>query len=433
MLTHPAGPEPGRQSGGILGAPEGVSPGQWERSPQAALDRRRVDHPPPLAKYQRNGVGTGEIDEKDAARQRKRSDRKKLRNVAGKLLPDERVSRCGRHLSRAIELGDVRYAEIRKWEGRAHWSGVVSCVSVWHCPDCAAKISRKRQKEMTDLVAAHQETGGTVALVTLTLPHTTYDRAATLRKDVPGLWAKVARGAPWKRAMQKGRVVGGPRSLEITHGRNGWHPHLHILVFFDAGGDAATFLEWLIDRWIATAERAGYQCSREAQDWRMADTPGAAGEYVTKWGVEWEITHAHMKDGKGGSRAPFQILADFETHGLQRDADLFREYARAFKGARQLTWFGDVRARYGHDDQSDEEVLAEEDAAAETVCYIDQVTFSMVHYRGLEAALFEAAEEGGLLGVIRFAAMHHLGVAGVKPPEFGRRLRTYGDKALRYG
>lgn len=330
-----------------------------------------------------------------------------------------------------MEHGDTSYAAIKRHEDGAFWTGVVTCGSVWMCADCAARICSMRRKEIARLVKAHDAEGGVVAMLTVTLPHTPYDDLKVLRRDVAALWTKVINGNPWKRARERAHVLGGFRALEVTHGGNGWHPHLHVLVFFPGPKTAvAGFMDWTVSRWITVAERRGYSCSPAAQKWELAETPEGAGDYLTKWGVDWEITHAHLKRAKGESRSPFQILDDYGETDDPADKALFRHYALAFKGARQLTEFGGVRAKYGEQNLTDEEVLTAEEAKAETVCYLASYTFDAIQRRDLEVDVLIAAGTGGLFAVVTLLTMVGIGASGVKPPEFGARLRTYGNRAF---
>ena len=402
---------------------------------EASLDRGRIKLPPPPHDLPKYHVHRGE---KEPAEERQRA-RKRLRNRAGRALwkpgkdlsQQERVCACGRYLSRAMEHGDTSYAAIKRHEDGAFLSGVVTCGSVWMCADCAARISRGRQKEMARLVKVHGAKGGVVAMLTLTLPHTSYDDLKVLRRDVAALWTKVIAGNPWKRAMERAHVLGGFRALEVTHGGNGWHPHLHVLVFFDGPETrVAEFMDWTVSRWITVAGRRGYSCSPAAQKWEIAKTPEGAGDYLTKWGVDWEITHAHLKRAKGESRSGFQILADYARTGDPADKALFCHYALRFKGARQLTEFGGVRAKYGEQNLTDEGVLTAEEAKAETICYLASYTFDAIRRRDLEVDVLIAAETGGLFGVINLLTLVGIGASGVKRPEFGARLRTYGNRAF---
>ena len=289
---------------------------QNSRSPfgdRASLDKGRTTLPPstiipPLDAAEDAARTAKNSLDRDRARRRKL-----LRNQAGALLPGERVGKCGRQLSKSYEADAIHYAAIKRRSSGAFWSGVVTCGSLWGCQECAARISADRQDEVSRLVMQHQAAGGTAAMLTLTIGHNSFDACRVLRGDVSNMWSKVIAGAPWKRAKAKAGVVGFIRALEVTHGGNGWHPHLHILMFFEGGDKTkiAEFMEWIVDRWMARADVAERKCSRLAQQWDIATTPKEAGDYVTKWGASWELTHAHLKEAKPGGRSPFQILDDY--------------------------------------------------------------------------------------------------------------------------
>lgn len=61
-----------------------------------------------------------------------------------------------------------------------------------------------------------------------------------------------------------------------------------------------------------------------------------ADRYVSKWGLEEEITKGHVKKGREDSLTPFDILRQSEDD--PHYGKLFRQYADAFKGKRQLVW-----------------------------------------------------------------------------------------------
>jgi len=382
----------------------------------AGLDRREVTFP-----------GEDADTPKKSDRQR---EKRLLTGFAGALLPEEGVARCGKKVSRLFETDAETFVGLQKHADGGSFAGVVSCHSVWHCPVCASRIAIGRQREVKGIVSLHQATGGKVTMTTLTLRHNVATRVATIKKDVSTTWSKMRGTRAFKQAEGFGGVVGGVRSLEVTHGQNGWHPHLHILTFFDAkAGDAAieAYQEKLIALWIDKAAARGYICERAGQDWRWADTPGAAGDYVTKWGVDWELTHAHLKKSKGG-RSPFQILADYARDRNSQDGALFREYALAFKGARQLTWFGDVRKTYDAPELDDAEIAADEDET-EIVGFLNADGFHHLRRRRLVEEFLSVVAAGG-----RFMEYHgHIGLqvwldvrrvpAMVRPPGYAARFR----------
>ena len=65
-----------------------------------------------------------------------------------------------------------------------------------------------------------------------------------------------------------------------------------------------------------------------------------ADQYIGKWGVEHEMTKGHIKKGKGWFNSFDLLQLSFEDELIfgRKPSQLFKEYAAAFKGARQLMW-----------------------------------------------------------------------------------------------
>jgi transcriptional regulator with XRE-family HTH domain len=211
--------------------------------------------------------------------------------------------------------------------------------------------------------------------------------------------------------------AGDIRALEVLHGGNGWHPHLHVLVFFEAGtsdGQMEEFSAWLWQRWSRIVGRqTGRECSERAFEWRELSEDEDGG-YLEKWGAAEELTKAHVKNASAG-RTPWQLLASIadgdDPRQVARDRSLFLDYAQAFKGARQLTWSGGLRDRYLSDqaDQADEEVAAEEElqpgeeVEESYLVHLDRAIWKPLARAGLQAALIDAADPdqgGGLRAVL---------------------------------
>lgn len=328
-----------------------------------------------------------------------------LRRAAGKLMPRERVAGCGQRA-----MGG--HVTIHHHGGQAHFGGVETCGSVWHCPVCAAKITEGRRTDLDALLAAHRDAGGEAFMATLTIPHHRFQTSKALRDGVTTAWRKVKSGKGWITARERYRWLGDVRALEVTHGDNGWHPHLHVLILFKPGARADDFQEfgdWLYAAWSRAIERTGFGvCSRAAFAWDKVDATEGAAEYVSKWGAALELTKAHVKNGRGGGRTPFQILADYQARGFRRDARLFQEYAVSFKGARQLTWSRGLRDLYlGIEPEATDDDLALEPTMAEThTMTIDRDLFREVARRGLTADLLIAVEYGRFEGLIAFLRRH---------------------------
>ena len=313
-----------------------------------------------------------------------------LREVVRDRSTQKRVQKCGR----------VRVAEhvtIRRGAHGAHYSGVMSCGSVWLCPVCASKIAARRNREVTHVLTRHLgESGGGVAFLTLTVPHDKGDSLAHSFATVNGGWRKIVAGRAWKALCQELGVVGFVRTSECTHGGNGWHPHMHVLVF-----TARPLTDEQLDRlrchafgvWSAHVQRNGFRAPLVERSPIERVQHAAIGDYATKFGAALELTHGMQKRGRNGSRTPFQILADFANGGDCDDLKLWHEWEHGSKGRKQLTWSRGLKARLEVEDLTDEQIAAE-DVGGEDVAVIDADTWALVvrlpHY---PVRLLEAAEQ----------------------------------------
>ena len=83
-----------------------------------------------------------------------------------------------------------------------------------------------------------------------------------------------------------------------------------------------------------------------------------ADQYVAKWGLEHELTKGHVKKGRAESLTPFDLLRQY-PESPELFGDLFREFADAFKGKRQLVWTKGLKELLAVDEKTDEEIIFE--------------------------------------------------------------------------
>jgi hypothetical protein len=186
------------------------------------------------------------------------------------------------------------------------YQNLQTCGLVWVCPVCAAKICAGRRAELESILERHVAVGGSVYMAALTVPHHAFQSCRELRRRVSGTFRKVLGGAPWRRAKAGAGVLGFVRSLEVTHGEHGWHPHLHLLVFLEAGASerqAQALGRRLFERWARLVERADLgSCNPSIWRFEKVASMAQAGDYVAKWGAAAELTQAHIKRARGGGR-----------------------------------------------------------------------------------------------------------------------------------
>lgn len=326
--------------------------------------------------------------QQNGARRRKRY---MLHNEAAKLVGG-RVGRCGHYA-----LGgtvSVRQAATKA----AYYSGVETCGSIWACPKCAPRIAEPRRAEVAQAVDLHTRAGGSVYMAAFTIPHGIHQRCKPLKDAVTKTWGRVLQGKAWGKIKGRYKLQHMVRSLEVTYGRNGWHPHLHVLFFFEDGVDQARAEEFgflVFERWARYVAAAGLgDCNPDVFKFEKARDVQRAGEYVAKWGSDREICFGHLKQGKMGGKSPWQLLAD-SAAGDVKAGQRFKEFAAAFFRARHLTWTRGTKEHFGLVEKSDDDLSTAEEAAARTVATVPADVFRQMAYERALPQLLEAAERGG--------------------------------------
>lgn len=244
--------------------------------------------------------------------------------------------------------------EIRVHRGRAFASGLKSCGKIWTCPTCSARIRARRQVELQAVAAAHVAAGGTLGMITLTIRHKKTMTIAETLDAVTESWKLVTNRSAWR--SLRANCAGYVRALEITHGLNGWHPHLHVLLFLKpcfSDVEASVTSEALFTSWSEGAAQAlGIAPTIERGfDFQFFGTDSAAAAaYVTK--VAKELTFADSKSG----RDPFVLL----DNDLPTDEQDFIDYADATHRRKAITWSRGLREQFTSEPEQTDEDLAQE-------------------------------------------------------------------------
>ena len=266
-----------------------------------------------------------------------------------------RVNYC---LNRRIDKNKGVGVRMNEERGTAYFDNLQRCGSVWNCAVCSGEITEVRKIELKQGIDNWRSQGGWVYLVTLTNRHHMGDNLGDLlsgqRKALVKLWGQRAVKEMLKALGYVGRIT----ATEVTWSfDNGWHPHFHLLVFFDHQINIQGLQTFLASEWINACRKAGLKLPSmdigvDVRDGSYAD------KYVAKWGLEHELTKGHVKKGRGDSLTPFDMLRQYPENP-ELFGDLFREFADVFKGKRQLVWTDGLKELLGIDEKSDEEIIFE--------------------------------------------------------------------------
>lgn len=313
-------------------------------------------------------------EDQPTAKDRITQQRFKLLRRAAQLLPDERISECqvrlapehdSVHVMRNTESGDVFFRHL------------VRCES-YSCPICAYWRSEQDRHELSVALAEAEKLGLFPILVTCTLRHHAGDDLTDLREAVNTAFDRTFSGRWYQDFKDQNMIVGKISSWEVTYGKNGWHPHKHVLFFSElelVGKWIDKLADELKTRWIEQLHKLGYDATwANGIDVRTAESDIAA--YIAKhgrepmeksWGVDSEIAKSPVKSARLDGLTPFELLAaaDGQKEALERftailgwkDTNtikihaglLFKEYFYAFKGRARIHW-GSMRKILSVDD-----------------------------------------------------------------------------------
>jgi hypothetical protein len=328
--------------------------------------------------------------EADALASVRRVQRWAMLSAVREVLQKERVAKCctrpsvrpGEKLSGGVDI--VRSAELRD----ARYSNLAVCGDVWRCPVCAPYIAAQRGAQLRRMGKAHLEGGGGALLVTLTFRHQKGDDLPVILEQFAQARQDLYRQRAFRALLASVGYVGDVRTLEVTHGEHGWHPHTHDLFMISApmpgqgaetekvvemGGELVTlrvrnpspvavFGQAFYKMWKKVAKKHGLDVLKTGFHVRATletaeedDFDKLTGymqdrheiNFGEGWDAAREMTGAATKIARKGGSTPMQLLADYALDGDAQAGKLFRIYADAFKGRRQLSWSSSLKDLYG--------------------------------------------------------------------------------------
>lgn len=302
-----------------------------------------------------------------------------LQDQSARLLPQERVCNC---LKRRIDKNKNRTVMFNENREKAAWGNLQRCGSIWSCPVCAKKITEERRSEMGKLIKFwNEQANSDIKLMTLTFSHSQHEPLKSLLSKLQHAIAMFFSSRKFKELSAVCKIKYKVRSLEVTFGNNGWHPHLHILLLTNDVNDLAfDFRDELAKLWMHCCVAKGLKSPSMAHGLDIRDG-SYAEEYVAKWGLDYEMTKGNVKRGRKNSLSPFDLLQmSIEDQEIYEKlpSKLWQEFAISMKGQRQLVWSRGLKKLVGIDEKSDKQVADETDDESITLRDVDQMTFDLL-------------------------------------------------------
>ena len=343
---------------------------EWEKAAAASLG---------IYASSRNAVKTAKAGS---------NDKRFIRRENSRVLMGGRLNHCGRTIvtrkndENRNKTTVHQFADVYKHPERStiSFGGLMSCGSVWECPVCASKITEARRKELKQAVKLWEEKGNSVLLQTLTIPHYKRETCQEVTDGLTDATRRFYNRRSFKQIAQNMGLEGRIKTLETTYGENGWHSHTHTLFFIQGKiteREIENFKKALLSQWQAACFSAGLPVPNEHGLDLVAGNKAAA--YVSKWGLEEEMTKGHLKEGKkDGHVSPFGLL-DLYAEGDETAGELFKEYCTTFKGKRQLAWTKGLREKIGlQKEKTEAEILSEPEEKSELFISIPIYTWNKI-------------------------------------------------------
>lgn len=254
-----------------------------------------------------------------------------------------------------------------------------------------------------------------VMFLTLTLRHDSKQDLVALWDALGDCWSATTSGSGgWTGtktyAGDKRRfgIAHWVKSIEVTHGKNGWHPHVHVALFLERtlSDDEIDVLQArMFKRWSDKAVKLGLKAPSavhgiDLQQVKKGADLGELAGYLTKGmvsGLGAEVAGGAMKEARGGNRTPFQVLetlaGDKAEHGRYspRDVAIWREWEHVSKGKNFMTWSKGMKKELGAIEVSDAEAAALAEQAddgddAEVVATLSKESWELIN-RDIDARL----------------------------------------------
>lgn len=330
----------------------------------------------------------------------------------GLLLPTQyhRTSLCKHAMTGAsVELWQGQ-DPARKDAKKGYFVGLQTCGSVWTCPVCANRIQEVRRLEIAQAMKYFYSKKKQAVMITFTFPHTASDSLKELLTKFSKALSAFKSSAPWEKFKKKHGFEGLIRSLEVTRGGNGWHPHTHELFFVNQEVDELAFKHWCVERWLAVCIRAGLVDANDIDKQEAFISHSldfkfncSTSDYLAKfddnahWGADREMAKASSKKGKNSGMHPFE-LAFMNYH------QLFIEYTEAIKGKAQIFWSRGLKEKVGLKDIDDAEIAETETEEKEQDRFIgdlDKDAWYQVTSKELRADVLDKIEENKSIEKIR--------------------------------
>lgn len=223
---------------------------------------------------------------------------------------------------------------------------LVTCGSICSCPVCAHKKMLDKAEMVQKSLLWAEQNGKVPIMLTLTASHNASTKLDEFVKQFKSAWQLFSSGRQWRDFKKDWSIEHWISAREATREAikdNGWHYHMHILLFIDAGqirvNDAISNLsELFTTRWMHCLKSRDLTGNDEIAC-NLISGNNVGEKYLTKLG----ITHAasgkleyEMTGSANKGRTIWDVLYD-AAFGDIRAEYLYIEYVEVMTGENWIT------------------------------------------------------------------------------------------------
>jgi hypothetical protein len=220
---------------------------------------------------------------------------------------------CGYPIAWLERVEVILYADEASGSHRVGFGGLRTCDSPWACPVCAPSLAERRGEALARALAYFHSLGFRIVHAVLTVRHTKGEALSDVFGALADAWRYMGKDRAFRPHWSG---LGYARAVEVTYGRNGWHPHIHLALVVPPERDLYELREALWEAWSGAVLEVGWAPSdRNAYFYDIiehSDDIAEIARYIAKtansWGIGAEITGGSRKKSTEGL-TPLQLLA----------------------------------------------------------------------------------------------------------------------------
>ncbi len=280
-----------------------------------------------------------------------------LLHAAKELLPKEkRLQAC---LALRVDADQPVGLEYSENADRARVTNVCQCGNPFLCPNCGPIAAEKKAALLRGDLTVWDLAENVACFGVFTMQHFGFEFLNEVDTRIDTALGKLFNNRPGKRFWEKWGLAGRQRGPDVTFGKNGWHSHRNLIIYFGRRrlslAESKEFKSELVELWQECCKSVGGYADKEhgvkvrwenlfnCADYIASKAAGVDYEpgLVDRegWGVAEELSKNHLKDGHSIGLTPTGLLAAYlsEDHSLvdaEEAGRLWQEYADVFKGKR---------------------------------------------------------------------------------------------------